>query len=674
MRIGGELAPQPENRSWLQRKLDLSIQFDSLHVPVVARAIAALRDKIPSQLDVTGPMALQVKARGTPERPRLEDITLKIPLFGSSEYNAVITGAVNFTERRSWEEAALEGRLFIDPLSLTRLRSFTIFEQILPASLVSEGNVTIASRFAGTWETLRIGALVRADKAALRYRDWLHKPVEVPTTIRTQMSRGKQGLVFHPSELDLGGNKLAFSGSIDFTPASWLRVKLRSQGGSIPAWGRFLTAPTFQTLGGKVDLDITVAKPLSIAGPHWSLAGALKLNNAALKHRASGRSVENLQAEISFDGTKASVKNGRFRLGKSLILFHGNTANLFEPRLVSSVRSADMVLADLPGLSANPSVRLKNVSGQVEIFFENHQWMLTGSLAAPQGNLNDWPLRDLRADIALEQGGMTVKSFSAQTLKGVVHGQGFWPASGASSRQLQFSSQIDAVDMRALLAQWFPLFGNQFEGRLNGQGIFEVNSMDGVNAKDALKGSGQASVQSGVIRGFNLVTQLLMKGSGSTISAASMSRVPPGFAALFNRPDTPFESLKADFTIDQRRVFTENLVITTPDYTITGAGWVGFDRSTRWNGLLILSPGLTQEVQRDYRIIRYLLDRRGRLAIAFRIDGQVPNVSIRLENRALAQALHSSTTQKGADDSPGGEGNKEGKNWLPDALERFLKR
>ncbi|HET7849791.1 MAG TPA: AsmA family protein, partial [Pseudolabrys sp.] len=73
VRISGDLAPAPENRSWLQRRADLCIQFDSLHVPVVARAIAELRDKIPRELDVTGPMALRVRARGTPERPRLED-------------------------------------------------------------------------------------------------------------------------------------------------------------------------------------------------------------------------------------------------------------------------------------------------------------------------------------------------------------------------------------------------------------------------------------------------------------------------------------------------------------------------------------------------------------------------------------------------------------------------
>jgi hypothetical protein len=154
-----------------------------------------------------------------------------------------------------------------------------------------------------------------------------------------------------------------------------------------------------------------------------------------------------------------------------------------------------------------------------------------------------------------------------------------------------------------------------------------------------------------------------------------MSRLPPGFAALFNRPDTPIESLKVNFTVEEKRVFTDDLVITTPDYSVTGAGWIGFDRSVLWNGLIVLSPQLTQEVQRDYRMIRYLLDRRGRLAIPFRIDGRIPNVNVRLENRALAQALRTGSGQKGSGaDSQGSEGNKEGKNWLPDALERFLKR
>ena len=675
VRIRGQLAPQPENHSWMQRGVDLSVQLDSLHVPVVARAIAFLRDKIPSQLDVTGPMALQAKMRGTAEQPQLEDITLKIPLFGSTEYNAVITGGIKFTERRTWEDAELEGNLTINPLSLVRLRSLKIFEQTLPEALISEGNVKIAGRFAGTWETLRLGALVRADKAEIRYQNWFRKAVETPASLRAQFSRRKQALILHESELLVGANKLVIAGNFDQQVAPRLHLSLRSQGGAVATWRQFLSMPLFEPVTGKADLDLSLDKSLTRPETQWSLFGAFKLNDAAFTHKASGRSIDSLQATISFDGIKARLENGRFKLGSSVVYINGSAANIRAPRLVSTVRSPDLVLADLPMLSPGLAVRMKDVLAQAEIYVENDRWALTGSLAAPQGDLNQWPLRDLRADIALAPAGLTFKNFRAQTLNGVVRADGFWPASGETTRQLQLSTQIDAVDARALLAQWFPPLRDRLEGQLNGQGQFEVDGNDAISIRDGLKGSGDASLQRGAIKNFNLVRQLLMKGSGSGVSAAAISRVPPGFAALFDRRDTPIESLKLSFTIDQRHISSDNLVITTPDYTITGAGWIGFNRSTRWNGLIVLSPRLTQEVQRDYRIIRYLLDRRGRLAIPFRIDGDIPNVSVRLENRAFAQALRSGTGQRsGGGEGQGGEGNKEGKNWLPDALERLLRR
>ncbi|HKY07467.1 MAG TPA: AsmA family protein [Candidatus Binatia bacterium] len=674
VRITGELTPGPQ-QSWLQRSIDFTIQFDSLHVPVVARAIAALRDKIPSQLDVTGPMALQVRARGTPERPRLENILLKIPLFGSSEYNAVVSGDIKFTERRTWEEAQLEGKLTVDPLSLPRLRRFGIFERLLPPALVSEGNVTIASNFAGTWENLRVGALVRAGTAELRYKNWLYKAPQAPAAIRMQISRGKQGWSFHPSELTLGANKIDFSGSVEYEPAARLRLTMRNQGGSVAAWNRFLTLPAFDAVAGKVDFDVSMQKSLIDVDARWHLLGGLKLSDAVFKHRTSGRALENLQASVSFHGMRARVENGRFRLGNSLILLNAMADNIFEPRLVSTIRSPDLLLADLPMLNPNPAMRLKDVLGQADIFIENNQWVLVGSLAAPQASLNDWSLRDLRADIALATAGLKFRNLRAQILNGQLRSEGFWPANGAPAQNLEFSSQVNAVDVRALLTQLFPPLRDRVEGRLNGRAEFYVNGTDPAGKKRVLNGAGEALLQHGTIKDFNLISQLLLKGSGSAVSAAAMARVPPGFAALFNRPDTPIDALKANFTVDQKRISTDNLVLTTPDYTITGAGWVGFDRVTRWNGLLVLSPRLTQEVQRDYRILRYLLDRRGRLAIGFRIEGEIPNVTIRLDNRALAQALRTGTPARGGDtDDQDGGAPRASRHWLPDTLERLLKR
>jgi hypothetical protein len=132
-----------------------------------------------------------------------------------------------------------------------------------------------------------------------------------------------------------------------------------------------------------------------------------------------------------------------------------------------------------------------------------------------------------------------------------------------------------------------------------------------------------------------------------------------------NRQHTAFDTLKANFTVERQRIRTEDFLLITPDYTITGSGWIGFDRTTQWHGLMVLSPAITQALQQEYRMIRYLLDRRGRLTISFRAEGKFPNVKVSPENRRLAQVLGRSFSAKTME--------KQEKPWLPKTLEQLLK-
>jgi hypothetical protein len=171
-----------------------------------------------------------------------------------------------------------------------------------------------------------------------------------------------------------------------------------------------------------------------------------------------------------------------------------------------------------------------------------------------------------------------------------------------------------------------------------------------------------------------LLSQLLLRGSGSNVSAAAKARLPAALIELAKPNDTQFETLEANFTIDKGRFISDDLIVTMADYTVTGAGWFDLDRSTRWNGQLVLSPRLTQEIQRDLRWIRRLLDRRGRLAIPFRIEGKIPDVRIRIENRNLTQALRGTPSRERDRDSTDDRPAKEEKGWLPDTLDRLLNR
>jgi uncharacterized protein involved in outer membrane biogenesis len=676
VKISGRFDPASGDLSWMHRRVDVNLQFDSLHVPVVARALAALRDKIPGELDVTGPMAFHAKVGGTLQRPRIDDITLKIPLFGSSDYNAVVNGTIHFTERRLWEDAAIQGKFAVEPLALARLRAVKFFEQNLPSALIADGTIGVYGRFEGTWKTLRLGVLLRAEKAELRYKDSLRKPLGAPAELRTQISRRNNQLSFHESELVVGAQRIGFSGGVDDEKPRRLKLIVHGERTSVPGWNALLTSSLIGVTGA-ADWKIVIQKTLSSSGEGWDVQGQVVLTGAEIRQKDTGGKIENLNAKVIFAGQQARLNEATFRIGRSLISLSGTVPNLLEPTMAYNLWSSRLNLADLPLLAASPPVELENMTASGVMQLQNERWICTGAVTAPQGSLNQIGFRDLRADMVLTAASLTFKNLSAQVLNGRLRSDGYWAAVNQRGQQLEFSPEFDGLEMRALIAQLFPPLAGRLEGQLQGRARFGAATSDGSSIKDALKGSGEASVTRGVIKDFNLVRELLLRGSGVTISESSVSRLPPGFAALVGRRDTPFESFTANFTVDQKQMRTEDLVVTTPDYTITGSGSIGFDRSTKWTGLLILSPRLSQEVQRDYRLIRYLLDRRGRLAISFRLEGKIPNVKIRLDNRALAQALRASSsgradnkdTEAKRDEEPG-----EAKRWLPDALERFLNR
>jgi hypothetical protein len=191
VRIDGALGPLRQPHGWSQQPVELEIRFDSLSATLLARALPFLRNRIPRELDVTGPLSLQAKLGGTLNRPRITDIALKIPLFGSSNYNAIAEGSVEIPEGRPWAEAQLKGKLTLTSINLTQLRNLPFLKQTLPITLETEGSVNAYSQFEGTWANLRVGALIKGEKSEFRYRDWFRKPAGSPAELKAKISRQK---------------------------------------------------------------------------------------------------------------------------------------------------------------------------------------------------------------------------------------------------------------------------------------------------------------------------------------------------------------------------------------------------------------------------------------------------------------------------------------------------
>jgi hypothetical protein len=676
LHIDGEFSAAPEAQSLIQREMNLAVRFDALHLPVVARAIAALRDKIPREIEITGPMSLKARAVGTLAQPRFEDIVLQAPVFGSSDYNVKLTGDIKFSAQRSWEDAELDGAVALNPLPLQSLRNLNWFRQYFSPALVTEGAVGVYVRFQGRWNDLRIGALVRADRSEWKYRDWFRKDLYRRAEIKARVARRKDKFFFHESEIVSDANRIGFLGFIDVGTQPKLQLRLYSRQGDLRDWREMIFPTFFAGASGRTDFSVVIDRNLLPEDDRWSAQGHFRLTGGAVKSAHGGRAIEDATGTVVFAGRQAQLEGGQFRVGGANFVLDGAIADILDPSARYQLSSHRINLADLNLLAFGPPMQLDDFSARGAARFYHGALMLDGTAQSPRGRIADVDYKDLRSEILWSADGMTLKNLSLGIFEGKLKADGFVSSSSQTPGQFELSAKAEDIPLRALAMRFLPGAHERLEGRLFGSGRFTSASAESTKGQNAITGSGEALAQNGLIKDFNLISQLLLRGSDAVLSGQMSDRLPPGFIKLLTRRDTPYESLKADFILEPGRIRSDNLVITTPDYTVTGAGWVGFDRTTKWNGLIVLSPRLTQEIQRDLRLLRYLLDRRGRLAATFRIDGTIPTVKIRLDNRALAQTLRGGTAGRDGEREMAepSQNSGSGKKWLPNALEKFLNR
>ncbi len=672
VRIEGKLGPMGQTRGWSQQPVDLDLQFDSLHLSLLSRAIPLLRNKLPSELAVAGPLSLQAKLSGTLDQPRLTDVTLKVPFLGSPEYNVIFRGALEFAENRVWDKTRLSGMLTLDPIDIGQLRNLPFLKRTLPVTLASTGSLSLNLRFEGTWEDLRVGALIKAGDSALRYGDWFHKPWGSVADLRARISRQKNGFVLHQSELTLGQSKLVLSGTLEETPVTTLRLRLKSDSSALASWGHFVTPLAFYRPGGNVGWDLVFENIFSVETTGWNLYGRVAFFDAEFRPKESNRTIDRLNADISLKGGAAHVEKATFRLGSSLITAEAKVADLTRSVATYKLWSPQLNSADLSLFPAGQSGQVKNLTAVGKIELTGGMLVMKGTVTSPHGSLQEIDYRDLSADVTWSPSNIQFKNFSFEALNGAFNSDASWARGGQNAqRLLALTSQIDSIDLQALLNQKFPKLKSRVEGQLHLRGRLDADSKNGASTEDTFKGAGETWIKQGVFKDFNLFRRLFFGHGG----LKNPSRLPPSLVPLLTRQDTRFDALKANFTVDAQRIRTDNLILSTPDYTITSAGWLDLDGETRWNGLLVFSPRLTRELQREHRDIRFLLDRRGRLSLSFRVEGKFPNAKITPANRALAQALRrvfSAQGQTSAAIGEKGEERSEKKGWLPESLENLL--
>ena len=673
VRVTGSLGPLARGKGWKEQPVEVDVEFDSLFVPLLTRAVPFFRDKIPPELDIAGPLSVRAKVAGVLARPQILDFNVKAPILGSADYNAILNGSADLSTTGLWSQAQLNGNLRLSSIDVARLQGTHMFQDLLPIALTGEGEISLESVIEGTWDRLRLGTIVRARDSELRYGTWLRKPRGTAAEWSSKISRQDNRFVIHQSVLTLGSTRINLSGVYEHGSRARLQLRgLTDRSDLSEAIQLFPALQAFRATGnlrGEI-----LASKVMIGDSSWNMNGKLEISGAELSHENSSRKIERLSASLSLLGKQALIENAAFRVRSSDIDMKGAVADLAIPTLTYELRSANLHLVDLADFPVAKSDRLQNVRLSGKLALENGTPSLRGTVSSPDGTLQDLRYRDLRSEIIWSPAEISLRDFSFRALNGTWRSRDVSITRTGKSQRLELYSQLNSVDLKALLTSKLPAFKDRIDGQLNFQGEFSAEAHSGAMKPGSLEGSGETRISGGTLKDFNLIALMMSRidSSGSPISL----QLSPRLLELAKSKDTPFENLDALVILDQEVIRTENLQLSTPDYRIAAAGWIMTDQATRWNGMLVMSLRISQELLRENKSLRYLIDRSGQINLPFRAEGTLSNLRVRPDTRIIAQIVRRGSLPK-AIEPPAidkRQDAQEQKESLPAELEQFLSR
>jgi len=669
--LEGWVGPLTSVKEWTEYHLDLQMSIDSLLVPQLTSAVPFLNDIIPSYLDISGPLTIKTKVLGTVRQPHITGLTLEGAVFGSSTNNLQLTADVDLSNGDSNHDTKIKGKLILEPVTLERLKKIPLLEGFLPTQLTSQGPLSIVSEVEGTLQDFKVNTLITADDSEIKYGAWFKKPKGVPAKMQVRVARKNNQLTLDPSNLSIHNLNVNFAGSLEESPERLLRLRIRTDAVDLAGWEKLLFPGSSYDLGGELGFNLSIKKMFSPQGNDLDVRGFLTLDDLRVSDKKSGRRMEKIIAQIIFKGEEVEVKKLQLRLGSSDFTIEGILDNFTNPTLRYRILSPKINLVDLTDLPEYKSDWMKDFTSQGEFQIKNGAPSVDAEISLGEGLLQELSYQNLNGVIEWRPDNLGVKDLTFQALGGSFKGSGTWERGNGQYPNFTFTPHIRGMDLKELLSHVSPEFGDGVQGSLNLEAKLEGSGNSWESVKRTLKGQGHAEIIKGALKDLNLVKRVLTRVTGLPgIGTLISSNLSPRYARIFERRDTPFDTLEATFTVNKGRIVSKDLLMATPDYLIQAKGWVGLESSMRWNATLALSTPLTKELMQKHKNVRYLVDSQGRLGVPFRLAGNLPRVQTKPDIKRLAELIHRGLLQKGGAETMGGK--KSDHNWIRKGLEQLL--
>ena len=237
-------------------------------------------------------------------------------------------------------------------------------------------------------------------------------------------------------------------------------------------------------------------------------------------------------------------------------------------------------------------------------------------------------VEQIRFETVIQKSRVDLLSLNAKAFKGNLDAHGKWdgtPSTPLLSLQGNFMDFAVEPMVQAVRSSQLSLTGT---GELH----WSVEGSLPLSDHPNLSGSVRLRIQNGQLIGFDLVTVIE--------NALQISEHPEEStnATKFSLIDT-----KAD--LEETGLVIRQLTLDATDFSLQGAGNIGFDRSLKLQGNLAISPDIGDRIIRRFPMAK-VVGQKGQLVLPFEVGGTVQEPLLQLDTKSFGDQVKKNVEQR----------------------------
>lgn len=542
------------------------------------------------------------------EQPASFQVVLSLPPRGRIEGNGTLGPMV---------AAGISGILLSARIELKQVASSSLANLLpLPQAAGRLGTLDGSLNLQASRQRIEFQGQVRATGSGAQ------EPLDI--ALKAGMRRGSSEVRIESLTFEIPGALPRVSGLIRWSgePSQQLELSLEVSGSRISPLQKIAERLNFLParlpgLQGSLDAELGIAGPFN----EWNLSGTASMKDLSLPVSGSSQPLKVPRAEARLSPHRLDLTVKKARMGKSDLQGDFSLDYLRNPRLNFALSGERLDVVEVQSLYATSmNGRRKGGSGGADV--------------SKQSWLERLEARGTIRYKRVENGTLLLAPFSGTfTLgKGILEGKPLeFGINGGSARGdlkinlirspavSEFSGSMSNVDVNHFLSN-NSSYRDVLFGRLSGQLEMNGRGLEKGPFLESVSGKGTVQLRDGRLTSVNLSREL------GTISQLA------GFPAVGK--ETPIDEAKGDFTIQNGWVRSQNLLLKTPDLTMTAEGGFSFQDRLSLDATAAFTVEASRKIREGGLLGRltgnFFRDSEGRVVIPFKVSGSFsrPQVSL----------------------------------------------